>query len=278
MAVATYLSAMVRRRVAAQALLMVIAGAALACAQAPPAPRTHLPLYRYRLLGIYDDQNGEPIEGVEVLDVTTGLGSLTSKTGTLSLFFLPDGGAVVRIRKLGYEVRVSPISISPADTTPLTLTLSRAQTLATVVTRGSAPNAIPPKLRDFEERRRNSATGHFIADSVLRAEEGRTLASVLRGHVPGVMISDKAHSNFLMRSPRCSNGGPPDVYIDGVPLAHVPTIVLGPKRGGETPPIDLSLFDVSSFAGVEYYPDDTGLPIEFNHTSQSCGALLLWTR
>jgi hypothetical protein len=43
-------------------------------------------------------------------------------------------------------------------------------------------------------------------------------------------------------------------------------------------PIDLNQFQVSSLAGVEYYPDNATMPVQFSRTSGGCGALFLWTR
>ena len=110
------------------------------------------------------------------------------------------------------------------------------------------------------------------------------MGNVLLSHVPGIQIVLKGRYTLLMQSPRCSMlgpeaPGPPDVYLDGVPLPHPPP---PPSHGFSTTaglqPFDLGEFDVSNLAGVEYYPDGAALPLEFNHTTKGCGALLLWTR
>ena len=87
--------------------------------------RVSLPPYRARILGVFDDATGAPLDSVRVTDVLNGNSSLTTATGTVALYFLPDGGALVRLQKLGYEVQTFPIAISPADTVAITITLRR---------------------------------------------------------------------------------------------------------------------------------------------------------
>jgi hypothetical protein len=81
--------------------------------------------HRFRMLGVFDGSTGDPVAGAEVRDTTSGTSALTSATGTLSLFFLPEGGATVRIRKAGMRDTTLFIAISPADTVPITLVLSK---------------------------------------------------------------------------------------------------------------------------------------------------------
>ena len=242
-----------------------------------------LPAYRARVLGVFDATTGAPVADADVIDVLSGASARTTSTGTVALVFLPDGGGLVRTRKLGYEEQTMIVAISPADTVPVTVVLQPVVKLPEVVTTGT-PRFISPSLRSFEERRLHSTTGYFVSDSVLRKEDGRMLGTVLLSHVPGIQIVHKGRYTLLMQSPRCSMlgpeaAGPPDVYLDGVPLPHPPP---PPSHGFSTTaglqPFDLGEFDVSNLAGVEYYPDGAALPPEFSRTSKGCGALLLWTR
>src|ERR1051325_4893082 len=103
--------------------LIVLSTSLSAQTPARPAPQKLANAYRYRLLGVYDEQTGDPIEGVEVTDVVSGNSSLATSTGRVSLLFRPEGGRLVRLRKVGYAVQTMPVTISPPDTTPITVAL-----------------------------------------------------------------------------------------------------------------------------------------------------------
>jgi hypothetical protein len=227
--------------------------------------------YRSRVLGLFHITSGEPIADAQVLDIATGWSAKTTATGTVALVFLADGGSIVRIRKIGYASLTVPIAISPKDTTPLTLTMTKVTELATVVTRDTARHFISPALNGFDERARLHATGYFVMDSILRKEENRTVGNVLRSHFPGVVLSDgPGGAMYLMASMRCSVGGPPEVYLDGVAVnAHS-------DKGSK--PFDLNSIGVTELAGIEFYPSTDEVPIQFAHRTAGCGALLLWTR
>lgn len=255
-------------------LTLLILSSTTAAAQTPAtAPGTTVvPRYRARLLGVYDERNGEPLSGVRVSDVLSGMSMVTSSTGTVTLVFLPDGGSMVRLQKIGYEVQTMLVAISPRDTNPLTLVLRPAVELPAMVTRAdSAPRYLSARLRGFEERRRKE-NGRFITEDVLRKHDDMPLGNLLRTIAPGVVKESGGSAMLLMQSPRCTVGGPPQVYLDGVPLT-APM-----KRGVANPPFDLMEFSVSDLAAVEYYSDGAITPMEFSHLGQRCGALLLWTR
>lgn len=238
-----------------------------ASAQGTPAASADQP-YRHRVLGVFDEMSGAALEDVEVTDILAGLTARTSSSGAVSLAFLPDGGGMIRIRKFGYEQVTMFVSISPKDTAPITIILSRAHTLPTIVTRDSALFQ-SARLQGFAERLGTAHAGHFIRPDELRNEGARPLGEVLIHRIPGIIISPGRHSGYLLqRSAHCGRGGAPDVYLDGIPIAH-------PQPGA---PIDLSEFQTENLAGVEYYPTASLAPLEFSGTSQACGVLVLWTR
>lgn len=86
-----------------------------------------LPVHRLRLVGVYDEESGAPVTGVDVVDVKTGSRTTTTHTGTATLAHLPEGGGTVRLVRAGYRTRELAVAISPADTLPITLLLARAK-------------------------------------------------------------------------------------------------------------------------------------------------------
>jgi len=258
-------------------------------AQVPPLREPIAAVTRapFRLITAIDDQTGEAIPGVEVFEESANWSFVTSATGGANLSdVVPDGGKI-HLRKLGFEEQTMTVTMAPSDTTPIVVRMKRVAKLPAVVTTKAAPNYISPLLRAFEERRKNAATGYFIDEETLRKDDTRLLSSVLASHVAGSIIKPLASANFLVKSARCSGGGQPDVYMNGVLMAHMedsrwkttPKLQKRTDLAGDLAqyPFDLNQFQVQGLAGVEYYPDNTMLPVQFNR-GRGCGALLLWTR
>lgn len=81
--------------------------------------------FRLRLLGIFDVDTGLPVEGVDVLDVTTGVRARSTETGTVALAFMQPGQGRVTLSKPSYRTDSLSVTISPGDTTPITVLLKR---------------------------------------------------------------------------------------------------------------------------------------------------------
>jgi hypothetical protein len=238
--------------------------------KSPPGQRVPVPAYRNRIVGVFDGQTFQPVEGAEVSDVMVGTKSLTSSTGNASLFFLPVGASLVRIRKLGYESQTFMVSITPQDSSPITVVLSSVTELPPVVTRDSAPRYISPGLQGFEERRKEGF-GYFIDEAELRKDEGRQLSNEIVSHIPGVimtlrgyLLSGRKKCSGPVLSPTCRN---PScfvaVYTDGVLTKPAP---------------DFSRIETNDYAGVEFYASAAMTPAWIPRTNTDCGVLLLWTR
>jgi hypothetical protein len=267
----------------------VIRGATLD-AQTPPASTDHRPAaaavdqrYRYRVLGIYDEASGDPVEGVEVSDVLSGNKSLTTATGTVSLLFLPDGGSLVRLRKVGFEVQTFPVSISPADTAPLTITLRHAVTLPTVTVKDSAPTYRSSALRTVVDRMQSHNGGYFINEAEMRKHDESTLANTMVSRLPGLTTQVGPRGETWMRSSRtpclhptmkggCRN---PDCYVavyqDGVKM-------FDPVSSSPAQRVDFSRITSMDYAIAEYYPGGSSAPAEYGGANAPCGVLLLWSR
>jgi hypothetical protein len=197
------------------------------------------------LLGVFDETTSEPIPGVRVLDLLTSTSALTTRTGTVSLVFLQEGGGLIRVQKIGYEQQ--------------TLTVVGA-----------------PRIRGASASR----VGHVHRRGRAAKKEGRPLGNLLLGRAAGVKLACGAgDASFLMPAARCASGGPPQVYLDGVPPSPTPIRAAprspsgrGWSRGEPVLPVNLNEFDVSTLGAVELYSTNDLAPIEFAHTSDRRGA------
>ncbi len=246
------------------ALAALVAGGGAAKTQGP----ARLPSYRLRVLGVFDSQSGLAIEGAEVTDIFSRTTATTTKTGTVSLAFLPEGGSMLRIQKIGFKPMTQVVVISPADTVAITVLLeATAQTLPAVVTKDSAPVFIPPGLRAFEERRKAGGAGRFIAEAELRKNDGRgPLTEVVRSTGTTVNCGTRtprhcfAVSNRRPGNPNCRL----DVYYDGA--------LINIENG------DLEMIRTDQIGAVEIYDSIASMPVQYNRTSNGCGVMLLWSR
>ncbi len=248
-------------------------------AQAAPAPAI-VPTYRYRILGVFDEASGVPVEGAEVIDIASGTKATTTSTGTVSLIFLPDGGSLVRIRKIGYEVQTFPVAISPNDKSPITILLKQATTLPTMVVTDTAARSLTPKLREFEEHRK-AGFGRFIGEDVFRKSDNMRMSDLLLAHMPGLQtVYTKTGATLLVSSrvgckglafgscqaPNCFV----TVYVDGV---RVYDASMAPS-----PANDMGRLSAMDFSAAEFYGGGATLPGGISPTNSQCGTLVLYTR
>ncbi|MDB4876367.1 MAG: hypothetical protein JWM41_2813 [Gemmatimonadetes bacterium] len=97
-----------------------------------------LPRFRFRLLGVYDLDTGDPVPDVDVIDSASGVRAKTTATGTVSLFFVPEGSGALRLHRDGFRDTTLAVTISPVDTVPLTILIRRQRDLV----RGHGDNTL----------------------------------------------------------------------------------------------------------------------------------------
>jgi hypothetical protein len=242
-------------------LLICLAGGRLDGQTRPPVGSTST--IRGRLLGVYDDESGEPIADAVVTDAVTGDHALTTRTGTVSLWFVKTKGSIVQVRKLGYE----PWSavVDPTEPTPITVTLKRVTTMAPVVT-----TATHDMVKDAGDRggivvRCENPHVTCTRETELAKFPSRTLGDFVAkatGVVgPGIMMHTTTGG-------RCR----PTYFVDGMVWNQ------------REPPIDLpngigksGVFATSDVVAIEVYETGVLRPLRFSGDPK-CGAIVIWTK
>ena len=232
---------------------------------------------RTRVIGIFDSETGEPIDSAEVKDILTGLSALTTPTGTV-LLPMDTSGALLRVRKMGYNMNTIVVANGEADTLPITLVLDRVgQMLPTVVTnahgvaRGPADTVRKLDLTGFYDRRRQGAAPPNAYISQAQIE-----------HWAPTLMSDLTALSGRSWMWDCT------IYIDGA-LTPIPKPNLGPGRVARNLDTGInSMLDPSMVAGIEVYRAGEAPP-RFSSTQTGAGAMitgaehtgcvtLIWTR
>ena len=221
-----------------------------------------------RILGVYDEATFQPIAGADIIDLATRTMARTSATGTVSLRWLGAGTNFLQIRKLGYAAKLQPVSVSPTDTTSVTVVLTPlTQTLPAVLTkvRSAGDTVRKLELNGFYDRRLTSGAPSSAFVTAEKLEKLSLLNDLPR-------ISGRA---------LCLE----NLYLDGVRV-QVPTlrdramqgkrvIVAPPRRNG----VDEILTPDQVVAVELYKPGD--VPVQYDapvRRGSPCGATLIWTK
>jgi hypothetical protein len=231
-----------------------------------------------------DSLGKRSVPGAEISIPALHLTTQTNFAGEYHLGGITPGRYLVIATAVGLRSVGDSVSIALGTTTYLDFVLAtRAIVLDSVVSKAPAARTyISPALNGFEERRLSGSGGYFVTDSILRREEDRPLWEVIQMHVPGAhMVFPPNSFAVLLASGRGPStkamiGGSktcyPDVYLDGISLAPAAATATS------SPKVDLTRFLTPEIGAVEFYAGGASLPVQFNHTSSGCGALLLWSR
>jgi len=239
------------------------------------------PVHPAPLLGVFDQEAGAPLAGVQVRDEFSGTYALTTSAGMARLDFLSFRGtaSVVRLMKLGYEPKT--ILVAQGDTTPITEVLERVTTLGPVVTTERYRLDRDRGRWGGFARRCEQHTVTCFADSALAARPSSNMADFLI-KAPGVTIG--ACSADSTRSTQCGRVAmraavippsycEPSIFVDGFWWnSHVGSPI---DMRPSTPPA--APFTPANVKGVEIYPTAAPRPLRFEG-DPLCGAIVIWTK
>lgn len=235
-----------RRALRSVSLVMTAVGATAGsvCAQSVP-----LRVRPGRVVGVFDEPAGAPIDDVTVTDLGNGLSAKTTATGTVSLFFVDTAGGLIEFRKIGYTPVLLPIANSDRDSTPLTILMRHVVAeLAPVVTRARGNRGPADTVKLLEEhgfyQRRES-------------EAAPSSAFLTQDKIAG--LTTLIDASRLTGRPFC----PTNLYVNGIRAK--PELIRGiqPKY----------------VLAIEMYRSTVEAPAEFGGDKRyrDCGATVIWT-
>jgi hypothetical protein len=264
------------------AAALIAAAASAAASQVPDAARSPA----QRIIGIFDSRTGEPLPGVQVRDAFTGAYVVTTATGTARLGFLTfrGSGAVVELRKLGYEAK--QLIVSGADTASITELLNPVVTLAPVVTTETYRiDRDAGRWDGFEQRCQSKSVTCIrnedlekrptanLADFLIRAD-GMTIGSCGGGSGRGSAQRNGQCGKIAMKPVTIPPAFcQPTFFIDGFEWNSgmgAPTD-LSPNRPAEAP------YTPANVKAIEVYPAERPRPLRFQG-DPLCGVVVIWTK
>jgi hypothetical protein len=208
-----------------------------------------------RLLGVFDDETGQPIADAEVVDLFIDGIARTEVHGLVELshFQSRHDSVAVRVRKLGYTDTAFVVMVGPSDTVPVQINLRKAAVgLPTVTTEAVGASALSMHMQEFEDRRK-MGFGKYILPAEMRRNDDRNIKDILIAH------------GIVMNPHGCR--GSVKVILNGNPST----------TAGER---EMALRDTgANFEAVEFYTP-AATPLQFGGTAaqMSCGVVVLWTR
>jgi hypothetical protein len=244
--------------------------AAPARAQDTRPPGTSVRVRPGRLLGVFDYDTWEPIEGARVLDLLTGWSAVTTSTGTLSLFFVDTAGSFLQVAKLGYATQRFVVGSATIDTAGITIMLkANAQMLPTVVTRGKRGRGPADTVQllersGFYDRRQTSGTPLSAFVTSEKIAKLTLMADITR--LSGRQI---CATNLYINGIKVD---PPSLR-SAMPGSGAMVVVAAPLRNY----LD-ALVTPGEVLGIELYRS-SDVPARFNPgRGGGCGATLVWTK
>jgi TonB-linked SusC/RagA family outer membrane protein len=169
---------------------------------------------------VSDATTGQPLSGVQVTLVGTGLGIVTNDQGRYMLMNVPSGEHVIRAEIIGYRTVDQPVFIRSGATATASFGLTQVavalQRLNVVVTALGL---------ERQERTLTTSVQQVAGDQLSRVPDPNLVAS-LTGKISGVNISNSnvagGSSRIVIRGANSLTGGNQPLFVvDGIPVSNM---------------------------------------------------------
>lgn len=163
----------------------------------------------------------------------------TDSFGEARLPGVPAGTHQIEVFRLGYAPLAIEAAVSGRDSTEIVFLLHRAAAELPEVTVGE--DWVPPRLREFELRRRSHVGGYFITADEIDRYPGLSLDALFRRRIPGVMLVTTVAGTYAYSS----RGG-----NSLSAMCQVPAYLNGHRLWNG----DISVLAPEWIGGIEYHP------------------------
>ena len=216
-----------------------------------------------RVFGKVVNRNGAPVSGARVGLMGTSAATLTRANGDFVLDSLPAGTQAIVVRQIGYrptEVAVDLSSRTPARVTvQLGMFVPELSPVEVVSRRDEGLQKV-----GFLDRKRTSATGHFMGPEQLEKRNAMKFTDILRS-TPGIRVTEQNGQAMITSTRSSQANGCVTMYVDGA-------------QWQQLEPGDLDSFvQPNEVAAIEVY-SGASVPPQFSQAGQSCSAVVVWTK
>ena len=213
------------------------------------------------------DETRTPIEGVDVLIPDASLKAKTNARGQFVILNVPSGRHTVVLRRIGYLNFEERMDFPADEAVERQFGMIRAgATLDTMRVVGKHPD-----MPGFDDHRR-LGLGQFVGREELESQGSARLAEVLRP-LRGVKIEQDGMAAYLSNGLGVHSAKTNACYA----LVYMNRAIVFRGEPNEV------LFDLASIKpdmieGLEYYNSPAKIPMEYSHSNDDCGVLVIWTR
>jgi hypothetical protein len=219
-----------------------------------------------RVEGTVVDTLGYPVADAEVNVLGTTRQTTSAADGRFALDGLPLGQQIVRVRKIGYDVRYFGIRLAGGQSWDGKVALvKQPQVLGEILVVGRygkpARYAATTKYDEFYHRR-SSGSGRFLTREDIDKTAAGRISELLRA-IPGIRVG--------FGTPGISE----EVSFLNCPSANVSLWIDGQRLTGFVEEL-LPLISPLDVEAVEVYQRESIIPPRFR--DNACAAIVLWTR